>query len=770
MRVGAGKTAYVDGADSVSATKAADGDLYVNDQTLKFTASKDYSGPASITFTAVDGKHDKNDKVKIINSAVLTLPITVIGRDVPAPTFSSPTIDVVAGESATTIDLTALTHSASDLYDDEKQYTYSGGADSDQVSAKVSSNGKLTVSADKTASPGTTVSVPISIQYSKGTVSAGVTVRVTASNRPLARINAKTVKVKAGSSEEVNLLSDAYNPFPDSALTVTGCTSDGASKLTVDCPSNGVVSISASSDIGASTNKVIVNVRDATNTKEREVTGTINVSVMDKPDAPLLSPIAGDPQDGAVNLSWTAGSSNGSPISEYKVSWGGDGSGEKSCGSVTSCQITGLKNGKTYSFKVQAKNEVGWSKESNGVEGTPDKLPDAPTDVKAEASKNTITVTWKALEGNFSAVDKYQATLSGPNVANPVQEVTGTSITFKFDDNAITDGASYTATVKAHNKVNWSQPSTASNAVSPWGTPDNPTISADQSGDKIVVRGRINDARNSKYQSITVSIEGEDKSVETSAKDYSVEFDIKNEWYYRKLKPTITVVTERSGSLRNEASVSTFTAVDPPTNVKLELNNNTCVATWSRKGGRVTGFVVKAKGYYDDDVHESRAEWPLSGDWSTCDTVSVQQYFIDTSHLSDPAIATDNTVGNKKPAEITLPSSLTWDTQNANIIHVNGGSWEAHGRSVKGQIVITPAGESSHTYDWPANGTLDVSDITSPSGTRCDWEVRVITTAGEPEINATKKSSDPVTGVRYEEKPPIRNRDQPLIMERRNPR
>ena len=453
----------------------------------------------------------------------------------PAPTFSSSTIDVVAGESATTIDLTALTHSASDLYDDEKQYTYSGGTDSDQVSAKVSSNGKLTVSADKTASPGTTVSVPISIQYSKGTVSAGVTVRVTASNRPLARINAKTVKVKAGSSEEVNLLSDAYNPFPDSALTVTGCTSDGASKLTVDCPSNGVVSISASSDIGASTNKVIVNVRDATNTKEREVTGTINVSVMDKPDAPLLSPIAGDPQDGAVNLSWTAGSSNGSPISEYKVSWGGDGSGEKSCGSVTSCQITGLKNGKTYSFKVQAKNEVGWSKESNGVEGTPDKLPDAPTDVKAEASKNTITVTWKALEGNFSAVDKYQATLSGPNVANPVQEVTGTSITFKFDDNAITDGASYTATVKAHNKVNWSQPSTASNAVSPWGTPDNPTISADQSGDKIVVRGRINDARNSKYQSITVSIEGEDKSVETSAKDYSVEFDIKNEWYSENL-------------------------------------------------------------------------------------------------------------------------------------------------------------------------------------------------------------------------------------------
>lgn len=132
--------------------------------------------------------------------------------------------------------------------------------------------------------------------------------------------------------------------------------------------------------------------------------------------------------------------------------------------------------------------------------------------------------------------------------------------------------------------MNWSQPSAVSNAVSPWSKPDKPTISAVQNGDKIVVSGRINDARNSKYQSITVSIRDEDRSVETNATDYSVEFDIKNEWYYKEIKPTITVVTERSGSSSSETSVSPFTAVDPPTNVKLELSNNTCVATWSKKG------------------------------------------------------------------------------------------------------------------------------------------------------------------------------------------
>ena len=86
VRVGAGKEPYIESADSVSATKASNSDFYVNDKTLKFTAAKDYAGPASITFTAVDGKQG-SDKTKIINSAVITLQITVIGRDVPPPTL-----------------------------------------------------------------------------------------------------------------------------------------------------------------------------------------------------------------------------------------------------------------------------------------------------------------------------------------------------------------------------------------------------------------------------------------------------------------------------------------------------------------------------------------------------------------------------------------------------------------------------------------------------------------------------------------------------------
>ena len=724
VRVGAGKTAYVDGADSVSATKAADGDLYVNDQTLRFTAPKDYAGPASITFTAVDGKRDKNDKVKIVNSAVLTLPITVIGREVPPPTFSSSTVDVVAGEKATTIDLTALTHSASSLYEDEKQYSYSGGVNSGSVDARVSPSGTLTVSADKTATPGTTVSVPVSIKYAKGTVSAGMTVRVTASNRPLARVTEKTVKIKAGSSEQVNLLSDAYNPFPDTPLTVTGCTSDGASKLTVDCPSNGVVSIRAASDIGASTNKVVVTVRDATKTKEREVTGTISVSVMDKPDAPLLSAVSGDPQDGAVNLSWTAGSANGSPITEYKVMWGGDASGERSCGQKTSCLIDGLKNGKTYSFKVQARNEVGWSKDSNAVEGTPDKLPDAPTDVTASVKGNTVSVTWKAPDGNFSSVDNYEVTLSGRNAPSK-QTTNSTGINFVFDNNAISDGDSYTATVRAHNKVNWSQPSKASDAVKPWGKPDAPKISVtnDDTTGTVTVES-VGNTRNAGCKAVEIS-----GDVSASIDGCSGSYDFKIPDHDLNTREyTIKAAVVGKEKTTSDDSIVRFTpkyTVKAPESVSVKGHDDVCVVSW-KENGHADGFTVSADGLgsYHAGASERSHDFPLK-EWQSCSSGSVTQHFNGAASTSKSGRA-DPAYVRKVKAAVKAPM-LTWDANDPNIIKVSGGSVNMYGQPGKTVITFTADGKSYDVAWALGSDKLNVKDVL-PTGADYAWKAKVVGT------------------------------------------
>ena len=731
VRVGAGKTAYVDGAGSVSATKTANNDLYVNDQTLRFTAPKDYAGPASITFTAVDGKRGKGDSVKIVNSAVLTLPITVIGRDVPAPTFSSPTVDVAAGENATTIDLTALTHSPSGLYDDEKQYTYAGGANSNGVDAKVSAAGKLTVSASKTAAPGTMVSVPVNITYAKGTVNAGVTVRVTASNRPLARVSGKTVNIKAGSSQQVNMLADAYNPFPDTPLTVTDCTADKSAKFIVTCPSNGVISITASSDIGASNNTVVVTVRDATQTRERETTGTINVAVSDKPDAPLLSAVSTKPQDGRIDLNWTAGSANGSPITEYKVLWSGAGSGERSCGAATSCTIDGLSNGKTYTFKVRAKNEVGWSKESNAVEGTPDKLPDAPTDVSIEGGERTITVTWKAPSGNFSAIDNYRVTLSGTNAPAP-QETTGTSVTFPIDDNAIIDGVSYKATVQSHNKVNWSQPSKQSGDAKPWGKPDAPhiTVTNDDTKGTLTVES-VGNTRNAGCKAIELSGDLDF----TMACDGSKTFDIpEHDLNTKEYTVHATVVGDKA--TRSDPATVKFTphyTVETPASVKVSSKGDTCKVEWTKRG-HADGFTVQAAGFvpYVAEASERSHDFTLAP-WQACTTGSVAQMFNGAaSDMVADALAQPYV--NKKKAQITVPS-LRWNAKDANIIDVDGGVVTTYGQAGTSAIVFKANGKS-WTVAWtPGTHALDVKDLL-PAGADYTWSVNV--TGADPALSNAK--------------------------------
>ena len=731
VRVGAGKTAYVDGAGSVSATKAANNDLYVNDQTLRFTAPKDYAGPASITFTAVDGKRGKGDSVKIVNSAVLTLPITVIGRDVPAPTFSSPTVDVAAGESATTIDLTALTHSPSGLYDDEKQYTYAGGANSNGVDAKVSAAGKLTVSASKTAAPGTMVSVPVNITYAKGTVNAGVTVRVTASNRPLARISGKTVNIKAGSSQQVNMLADAYNPFPDTPLTVTDCTADKSAKFIVTCPSNGVISITASSDIGASNNTVVVTVRDATQTRERETTGTINVAVSDKPDAPLLSAVSTKPQDGRIDLNWTAGSANGSPITEYKVLWSGAGSGERSCGVATSCTIEGLSNGKTYTFKVRAKNEVGWSKESNAVEGTPDKLPDAPTDVSIEGGERTITVTWKAPSGNFSAIDNYRVTLSGTNAPAPL-ETTGTSVTFPIDDNAIIDGVSYKATVQSHNKVNWSQPSKQSGDAKPWGKPDAPhiTVTNDDTKGTLTVES-VGNTRNAGCKAVELSGDLDF----TVACDGSKTFDIpEHDLNTKEYTVHASVVGDKA--TRSDPATVKFTphyTVETPASVKVLGKGDTCKVEWTKRG-HADGFTVQAAGFvpYVAEASERSHDFTLAP-WQACTTGSVAQMFNGAaSDMVADALAQPYV--NKKKAQITVPS-LRWNAKDANVIDVDGGVVTTYGQAGTSAIVFKANGKS-WTVAWaPGTHELNVKDLL-PAGADYTWSVNV--TGADPALSNAK--------------------------------
>ncbi|WEV65519.1 Ig-like domain-containing protein [Bifidobacterium sp. ESL0764] len=736
VRVGPGKTAYVD-KDSISATKSANSDYYVNDQTMKFTAPRDYAGPASITFTVSDGKRDNSkDKngskqARIINSSVLTLPITVIGRNVPPPTFSSSTISVAAGEDAKTIDLTALTHAPSGLDEDEKDYTYSGGAASGAIESHLSSNGKLTVKAPTDATVGSMSSIPITIKYSAGTVSAGITAQVVQSTRPLAKISGVSKRMNAGDSTTVNILDGAFNPFPDKSLTVVSCQADDTSKLKVDCGSKGSIGIHAAADIGASSNTVVVNVQDATKTKEREVSATITISVIDKPAPPLLSPVAGQPADGAVNLSWTPGSANGSPISDYEVDYDGQ---SKSCGAVTTCNVTGLTNGKTYSFSVKAKNEAGWSKPSNKVDAMPDKVPDAPKGIKVKGDYQKVTVSWDAPSYTGTKPDDYTVTMNGK-----VKHTSGLSQTFELTNGETTDNSTFTATVRGHNRAGDGPTSEVASAGNnnAWGDPDSPSVSMSQTpnSDKVKVSVILGDMHHASCGSIETS---GDISPTLSCTDLDDTVTLNDSQYKKTQSLKITVHPKKSAkTVSAETSIIPAYDIQTPT-VSIKRDGASCNA-YITGNGKYSSFKLNGS-----DVGEtSPVPYASIKPWDTCPPISV----VETLNGADgtATTASSDDVYDSEPAKVDELPTLSWSDTDPNVIDATGGKVTDYGHGTS-QLIIHVSGKNDLPCDgWKAgSGTPCKVPADYPStNASYSWEVRITAdnSIHEPDkYNASKSS------------------------------
>ncbi|RSX51988.1 ATPase AAA [Bifidobacterium callimiconis] len=717
VRVGAGKTALIASKDSVSATKSDGGSLYVNETTLRFTAAKDYSGPASITFTAVDGRKGKG---AIVNSAVLTLPITVVGKDAPAPTFSSPTVDVVPGEDAKTISLSAFTKAPDGS--DASSYAYSSSGLSTPVTATVAKNGELTVSAPKDAKPGTTVNLPLTIDYGSGQVKTGVTLRVTQTDRPLARVPDVAVKIKAGETQQVNVLQDAYNPFPDTPLKIVGASSDG-SHVSASTAQDGTVSITAAQDAPASTNRVVVTVEDGTGDESRRVSATITVSVLGLPDAPLLSPVTDLPSDGAVSLSWTPGSANGSPIVEYQVDYDG---GSLSCGTSTTCLVTGLENGREYSFTVRARNEVGWSKSSNTVKATPDRVPAAPGGVTVTGGYHAVTVNWSAPGEDGGTPESYTVTINGAG-GTQTQTVTGTSATFSVDNNA--GGSAFSATVKAHNRAGDGPEAVSGQPGTPWGDIDPPSLTLEQSGDTIRgTIGEIND-HGAGCASVTVSRGGP-----VSCTERSFSFTIDKGEYFREVSVSVTVTPSREGT--HGATVSQTivpqTEVARP-DVQVSANGGSCTATWKANGL----FDSVSVSFGDKSSTDANGSLTVNlSPWTSCPTATATQSL--NGHAGETVTASEPTgyVYKVAPTIDTNGFWLEWDSSDRNhlIVHnTNGSAVNTYGKEPVIELSVDgTAVPNASTADGTVIDLAQLGGSADPS----KWRLKVSLKGEDASLNA----------------------------------
>ncbi|NMN00522.1 large protein with C-terminal fibronectin type III domain [Bifidobacterium sp. DSM 109958] len=793
VRVGAGKTAAIASPESVSATKSDGSAAYVDAYTLRFSAPARYAGPASITFTATDevtAAEIPTDRIgtggigaggigtdaadadsgatspdpsgsprapRIVNSAVLTLPITVIGEETAPPSFSSGVVDVAAGEPAQVISLAELTRTSgadangADGTDGADGYVYGSEGLDGPVTAGVDRSGRLTVSARRDATPGTLVSVPFIIDYGAGTLTSGIMVRVVASTRPLARITPADVQARAGETVAIDIGLHAYNPFPDAPLAIVGASSanvsDDAAPHLEWANDGSTLTLTVPSSARVMTAVVTVTVADGTRDPARHVTGAFTVTVSDRPDAPLLSPVTETPTDGTVTLRFTPGAHNGSPVTEYRVDYEG---GSRSCGLSTVCRIDGLANGRTYVFTVLALNAVGWSDPSNAVEVRPDRPPSAVGAVSATAGRESVHAAWDPPVYEGTPPDRYTATLRGSNGLTATVQTPGTSVDFAVPRASIADGVRFTVTVRAHNAAGDGEESAPSGPVAPWSAPDPPVVALTrQSGGRTVrVTVTPGDMRNAGCAAIMLAgaVEQRLDCPQSAAPDggrhATADFTVGAGDLGRRLTVTATVIPSAAvGAVTASASLEPELAheIGVPSDVRVSGADDRCTVRWTRRGRADSVEVqVDSLGARVVDATDGSATFTLAP-WQRCGRATVRQGL---DGAWGAAAEASGQYVYRTAAVIDADMRLRWDPSDPDVIRVEHGTTETFGQPVR-QYVLSVNGV---IVPWrPGTTAIALGANAVPAAPRYVWRLTVI--GVDPALDAAT-GDEIVTGLR----------------------
>ena len=188
------------------------------------------------------------------------------------------------------------------------------------------------------------------------------------------------------------------------------------------------------------------------------------------PGKPTL--VTATPGNGSALVSWSSADPNGSPITGYTVTSSPDSQSCTTTG-ATSCTVSSLTDGRTYTFTVVATNAMGPGSPSDPSAGVAPQAdaPGRPTGVTAAAGNGSALVSWTAPADNGgSDITGYEVTSS------PGSLTCSTTGALSCTVSGLTNGHQYTFVVVATNDAGPSSPSDPSSSVTPQGVaPSKPT-------------------------------------------------------------------------------------------------------------------------------------------------------------------------------------------------------------------------------------------------------------------------------------------------------
>jgi hypothetical protein len=178
------------------------------------------------------------------------------------------------------------------------------------------------------------------------------------------------------------------------------------------------------------------------------------------PDAPTLTATPNN-LSGEVELEWVESSTTGGyPTISYSVS--SDPAGFTYSGLALGVIATGLTNGTSYTFSVTATNDVGESAAGTAT-ATPITTPAAPTEIVAVPGSGSVGVSFTVPTDTGGAAISYYTVSTVPVGGGSIADVSGVSSPIMVS--GLTNGQTYTFTVRAVNAAGTGSSSSSSTAI-----------------------------------------------------------------------------------------------------------------------------------------------------------------------------------------------------------------------------------------------------------------------------------------------------------------